>query len=233
MERIQKLIARSGLCSRRKAEELILAGRVTVNGKTVTLGESAEESDLVRVDGAPLTLQKERTVILLNKPAGYVTTMRDEKGRRCVAELVRDVPARVYPVGRLDMYSEGLLVITDDGELANTLEHPSHRVEKEYLVRVEGEQSDRAEALEGPIELDGTKVRAKVRVLSSDSASTLMSVTITEGKNRQIRRMCDLCGLHVLKLKRIREGELSLGDLRPGKWRPLSEAELGYINNLK
>jgi len=234
MERLQKLIASAGLCSRRKAEELILAGKVTVNGCPAALGDSADpDRDTVCVEGVPVPKAAQRTVIVLNKPAGYVTTMQDEKGRKCVSNLVKAVPARVYPVGRLDMFSEGLLLMTDDGRMANILEHPSHAVEKEYLVRVEGDRSRDYGRLEGPVSLDGVTLTARVKLLSPGDNSTLLSVTITQGRNRQIRRMCQAVGMRVLKLKRIREGEITLKDLKPGQWRPLTQEELDYIRSLR
>lgn len=227
-QRIQKIIASSGRCSRRAAEELIRAGRVTVNGRPVTLGEGAEDTDKIEIDGKPVFFVGERTYIMLHKPRGYVTTMNDEKSRRTVAELVSEVEARVFPVGRLDMDSEGLLIMTDDGELANRLMHPSNSISKTYNVLVRGKVSgDALETLSSALELDGRPiVPAKVDLLRAGSADSLISVTITEGRNRQIRRMCELADLKVLRLKRVAEGKLTLGALPSGKWRILTQAEI-------
>jgi len=228
-EKLQKIIASAGLCSRRAAEVLIEQGRVTVNGTPARLGDRAEESDKIAVDGKPVAKAPRRTYIMLNKPRGYVTTMSDEKGRRTVAELVSDVGVRVFPVGRLDMDSEGLLIMTDDGELANRLMHPSHNVVKTYQVRVKGGSlSEAAELLRQPMEIDGHTVGpASVRLLKDDGeGGGLLSVSITEGRNRQVRKMCDKAGLAVLRLKRVSEGGLSLGSLPSGKWRYLSLDEV-------
>lgn len=233
-ERLQKLIASSGLCSRRAAEALIEEGKVTLNGKRAGLGESAGPGDRVEVDGKPLPAPTRRTYIMLNKPRGYVTTMNDEKGRKTVAMLVADLDARVFPVGRLDMDSEGLLIMTDDGELANRLTHPSHRKLKTYEVRVRGEALSRSlELLREPISLDGVTVRVKaLRLLSRDKdGGGLLSITIGEGRNRQIRRMCEQAGLHVLRLKRVAEGGLRLGGLPSGQWRFLTEDEIDKLQN--
>lgn len=233
-ERVQKLIASSGLCSRRAAEALIEEGRVSLNGQRVSLGERAGPGDLVEVDGKPLPTPVGRTYIMLNKPRGYVTTMDDEKGRKTVAMLVEGLEARVFPVGRLDMNSEGLLIMTDDGELANRLTHPSHRKLKTYEVRVRGEAlSSALELLKQPMELDGVNVKAKtVSLLSGEGDSSgLVSITIGEGRNRQVRRMCEKAGLQVLRLKRVAEGGLSLGSLRPGTWRFLSPEEIDKLQN--
>ena len=233
-ERLQKLISSCGLASRRTAEEWITAGRVTVNGLTAQLGDRADlDCDDVLVDGKPLRVTKEqRTYLMLNKPRGHVTTLSDEKGRKTVADLVKDCPARVWPVGRLDMDSEGLLLLTDDGELTNRLIHPRHEVEKEYLVWVTGFTPEGLEALALPMTLDGQALRpAKVKCIRREGERTLLSVVIHEGKNRQVRRMCAACGMIVRRLKRIREGKLMLDrTLRPGQWRPLTEEEKGLLN---
>jgi len=228
-EKLQKIIASAGLCSRRAAEVLIEQGRVTVNGTPARLGDRAEGSDAISVDGKPVARAPQRTYIMLNKPRGYVTTMSDEKGRRTVAELVSDVGARVFPVGRLDMDSEGLLIMTDDGEFANRLMHPSHNVTKTYQVRVKGGPlREAAELLRRPMEIDGHTVGpTSVRLLKEDgNGGGLLSVSITEGRNRQVRKMCDKVGLTVMRLKRISEGGLSLGPLPSGKWRYLSLEEV-------
>ena len=227
-ERIQKRIAASGLMSRRAAEEAIASGRVTVNGRTARLGESAEEDDVIRVDGKELPSAAKSLYILLNKPRGYVTTLHDEKGRRDVTQLLRGVEARVYPVGRLDMDSEGLLLLTNDGAFANRLMHPSQAVAKCYATWVEGADLDTAlNVLRGPLELDGYRLHAaEVGLAERLPGGARLYITIHEGRNRQVRRMCELAGLRVTRLRRIREGSLELGDLPTGRWRFLSEEEV-------
>lgn len=232
-DRLQKILSAAGVCSRRKAEEYITVGRVTVNGQVAALGDRADpERDLVELDGVPVLRSGSSTLLMLYKPRGVVTTLSDEKGRKTVADLVKDCPARVWPVGRLDMDSEGLLLLTDDGELTNRLIHPRHEVEKEYLVWVTGFTPEGLEALALPMTLDGQALRpAKVKCIRREGERTLLSVVIHEGKNRQVRRMCAACGMIVRRLKRIREGKLMLDrTLRPGQWRPLTEEEKGLLN---
>ena len=231
-QRLQKLIAAAGLCSRRRAEEWLEAGRVTVNGCAARVGDKADpERDDVRLDGAPLQRQARNVCILLNKPRGYVTTLSDERGRPTVAELVRGVPERVYPVGRLDMDSEGLLLLTNDGALTQRLLHPSFRIDKTYEVDVSGFQPDSAAVLSAVRELDGEPVSpAQVTVLSRSGERARLSVVIHEGKNRQIRRMCAQCGLTVRRLRRVQEHTLTLGSLPPGKWRYLTREELDALS---
>ena len=226
-ERLQKILSAAGVTSRRGAEQFLLAGRVTVNGCTASLGDKADpERDDIRVDGKPLRHGEARTYLMLNKPRGYVTTLSDEKGRKTVADLVKGCPARVWPVGRLDLDSEGLLLLTDDGELTYRLIHPSHEVETEYRVWVTGDAGKALPVLRGPITLDGVPLRpARVELLGREKGESVLSVTIHEGKNRQVRRMCALAGLTVRRLRRVREGTLRLGDLPVGKWRPLTEEE--------
>jgi 23S rRNA pseudouridine2605 synthase len=223
-ERLQKLLSERGVASRRAAEDMIRAGRVTVNGTTASIGDSAEaERDDVRIDGEPLPPLKPRRYIMLNKPRGYVTTMSDERGRKTVAELTADCPERVYPVGRLDMDSDGLLIMTNDGGLAQLLAHPSHEVEKTYRVITSG--GDVASALprlRAQTELDGRIVRAKRAELDGDA----LIITVTEGRNRQVRRMCEAAGLHVVRLTRVSEGAIELGTLRSGAWRNLTPEEV-------
>lgn len=227
-ERLQKLLSACGVTSRRGAEEYILAGRVTVNGKTAALGDKADiEKDHIEVDGAPLRRAEGRTYLVLHKPRGYVTTLSDEKGRRTVAELVADCGVRVWPVGRLDYASEGLLIMTDDGALTNRLLHPSHEVEKEYLVSVTGDIEAAMPILTAPMTLDGELLApAKVRALGEGK----LSVIIHQGKNRQVRRMCAAADLAVTRLRRIREGSLTLGSLPAGKWRTLTPSEIAALN---
>ena len=234
-ERLQKLISGAGIASRRAAEKLILSGRVTVNGETATLGMGADlDKDIVEVDGARIGEMSERMYIMLNKPRGYVTTLSDEKGRRTVAELVEGAGRRLYPVGRLDLNSEGLLIMTDDGEAANALMHPAHEVEKVYSVTVRGRVTQRqVAAMEALRAIDGMEIRpAKVKLLSSDDEFTRLRFTIHEGRNRQVRRMCESVNLVVTRLVRTSEGELKLGKLPSGRWRLLTGDEVGYIKSL-
>ena len=232
MERLQKILSARGLASRRAAEEWIKVGRVTVNGKTAALGDTADaDTDEICVDGNPLPRQEGLVYLVLHKPRGYVTTLHDEKGRPDAAQLVADCGARVYPVGRLDMDSEGLLLFTNDGAFANRLMHPSHQVEKTYEVQVSGYAAEKLTLLRRPIVLDGYRIAPpEVRLLSRAGDKAWIQVVIHEGRNRQVRRMCQAAGLAVLRLKRTREGDLRLGDLPLGKWRSLTEAE---IENLK
>lgn len=228
-ERLQKLISACGLASRRAAEGWIAAGRVTVNGEKAHLGDRADlDRDAVLVDGRPLAPGGGRTYLMLNKPRGYVTTLSDEKGRKTVADLVAGSGARVWPVGRLDMDSEGLLLLTDDGALTQRLLHPSHQVEKEYLVWVAGNIQKALPILSAPMELDGEPLApARVRRGRDSGGVHQLSIVVCQGKNRQVRRMCAQAGLEVLRLKRIREGGLCLDQsLRPGRWRPLTSQEL-------
>ena len=232
-ERIQKILSSRGVASRRQAEEMIRQGRVSCNGVVCTLGQTADiVTDVLLIDGKPLPQLAERVYILLHKPRGYVTTLSDEKGRKNVAELVKDCGVRVYPVGRLDMDSEGLLLFTNDGEFANLLMHPKHEIEKTYKVHVSGFNARAVEQLKKPIQLDGYTIRPpKVRVLKTAGDQGVLFVTIHEGRNRQVRRMCAAAGMDVKRLIRIREGTLSLGDLPVGKWRYLSQDEVIPLKN--
>ena len=229
-ERLQKILASRGVCSRRKAEEMIAAGRVTCNGVVAKLGDSADpDQDEILLDGIALPSQDDHVYILLNKPRGYVTTLSDEKGRKNAAQLVADCGKRVYPVGRLDMDSEGLLLFTNDGEFANNLMHPKHEVNKTYRVVVRGYTDQGLEKLKEPVTLDGYTIRKpeiKLERKSQTSDRAELLVTIHEGRNRQVRRMCDLAGMYVLRLIRISEGKLQLGRLPSGKWRYLTAEEV-------
>lgn len=227
-ERLQKLMAQAGLCSRRAGEELLRQGRVRVNGCVAALGDSADPVlDRIEVDGAPLPSAPPAVYLLLNKPRGYVTTLSDELGRRTAAELVADCGARVFPVGRLDKDSEGLLLFTNDGALMQALIHPRHEVDKIYLVTVSGQLDGAPERLAAIRELDGEPIRpAQVQLLSREDGQAVLRVAIHEGKNRQIRRMCRKAGLTVRRLQRIQEHTLQLGTLKPGKWRYLTDKEL-------
>lgn len=227
-ERLQKLMAQAGLCSRRAGEELLRQGRVRVNGCVAALGDSADPVlDRIEVDGVPLPSAPPAVYLLLNKPRGYVTTLSDELGRRTAAELVADCGARVFPVGRLDKDSEGLLLFTNDGALMQALIHPRHEVDKIYLVTVSGQLDGAPERLAAIRELNDEPIRpAQVQLLSREDGQAVLRVAIHEGKNRQIRRMCRKAGLTVHRLQRIQEHTLQLGTLKPGKWRYLTDKEL-------
>lgn len=229
-ERLQKLISQAGIASRRAAEELILGGRVTVNGAVVTeLGSKADPTcDTVCVDGKPLAISAAKLYILLYKPVGYMTTLDDPEGRALVTDLVKDVGERVYPVGRLDYNTEGLLLLTNDGEWANQLMHPRHEVEKEYHVRVRGKiHKSQLDQLAEGVEIDGRKTaRATVRIIKDRDQNDWFSIAIHEGRNRQVRRMCEAVSLSVVRLRRVRYGTVSMGSLKPGEYRFLTEAEV-------
>lgn len=230
-ERLQKILSARGLVSRRKAEEWIVAGRLQINGSIALLGDCADpDLDEILLDGKPLPSRQEYVYIMLNKPRGYVTTLSDEKGRDNVSQLVADCGVRVYPVGRLDMDSEGLLLLTNDGDFANDLMHPRHEVNKTYEVSVRGFREESLALLKRPIELDGYVIREPgVKLVRADGDKAKLMVTIHEGRNRQIRRMCDAAGMHVLRLRRISEGNLQLGRLPLGKWRYLTKEELAGL----
>jgi 23S rRNA pseudouridine2605 synthase len=226
-ERLQKILSARGVASRRTAEKMITDGRVSVNGAVAQLGQAADPHvDEILVDGKPLPASEQRIYLLLHKPRGYVTTLSDEKGRKTVADLVADCGARVYPVGRLDFDSEGLLLLTNDGEFANILMHPKHEVEKTYLAWVEGYSEEKLQRLKHPIVLDGYRIRPpKVQKIKPG----LLEITIHEGRNRQVRRMCEEADMYVTRLKRIREGMLELKDLPLGSWRYLTPDEVKLL----
>lgn len=230
-ERLQKILSARGVASRRKAEQWIQQGRVTVNGAVAQLGDTADaDRDKILLDGHPLPEPKSYVYILLNKPRGYVTTLSDEKGRPNAAQLVQDCGCRVYPVGRLDMDSEGLLLFTNDGDFANALMHPKHEVKKTYEVWVTGYVPGAEVKLCRPITLDGYTIRKpEVRVLKAEDTKAKFQVTIHEGRYRQVRRMCQAAGMQVTRLRRIREGSLSLGKLPLGAWRYLTPEEVALL----
>ena len=233
-QRLQKIISSAGLASRRAAEELIKAGRVTVNGRKASLGDSADmDLDVVCLDGRALRPLREHTYIMLNKPRGYVTTMSDELDRRCVTELLKDFPARVYPVGRLDRNSEGLLLFTNDGNFSNDIMHPSRHVSKTYRVTVRPPVSEEQLArLSAGVEIDGRKtLPASVDVLVQEQGRVVLQIVIREGRNRQIRKMCESVNLEVARLKRTAIGPLRLGMLKPGAYRELTSEELRAIRS--
>lgn len=227
IDRLQKIISARGVASRRAAEKMIEEGRVRVNGTVAQLGQSADpDVDEILLDGSPLPSAEGSVYIMLHKPRGFVTTLSDEMGRRTAAELVENCGTRVYPVGRLDMDSEGLLLFTNDGEFANQMMHPKHEVEKSYLTWVGNYTPAALERLKQPMELDGYTIRTPdVRLVRPG----LLEITIHEGRNRQVRRMCEIAGMTVTRLKRIREGSLRLDDLPLGQWRHLAPAEVAAL----
>lgn len=232
--RIQKIISDAGVCSRRKAEELIGKGAVKVNGRPATIGQKADPyRDLITINGEKIPSPREQrsVYLMLYKPRGYLTAMSDDRGRKCVSELVEDVPERVYPVGRLDLNSEGLLLMTNNGEFANLITHPSHEIPKCYRVTVRSGVTDEQQiALATGVEIDGRKTApAEVRVTTEEEGRTVMLITIIEGRNREIRKMCEAVGLEVARLKRISIGNLRLGMLQPGKYRELTDEEVGML----
>lgn len=235
--RLQKYMAMCGVAARRKCEEIIKSGRVTVNGQVITqMGTLVEEGDVVALDGVPLALEERKRYILYHKPAGEVTTVSDDKGRETVMDRFADIPERLYPVGRLDYDSEGLLLLTNDGELAQRLTHPSCEVDKVYLARVSGNPSNEAlERLRRGVFMEGDERRtypAQVRVVRDESLFTDVLVTIHEGRNRQVRRMFEAVGHRVLLLRRVRFGPLELGTLRRGEWRELTAEETAKLKAL-
>lgn len=230
-ERLQKILSAAGVCSRRAAEGYLTAGRITVNGETAQLGQQADpETDDIRVDGVPLDREPEAVYLMLNKPRGYVTTVSDEQGRKTVMDLLTGVHTRIYPVGRLDRDSEGLLLLTNDGALTQRLLHPSHEVSKEYRVTVSGPVEHAAENLRRIRDVAGMAIRpAEVQMLRREGNRAELRIVIHEGRNRQIRRMCARCGLEVLRLQRVREHCLELGTLPLGQWRYLTAAEIAAL----
>jgi len=236
-ERLQKILSAYGIASRRAAETMIADGRISVNGDVAKIGQSADVlSDLIEVDGKKLEVIEQHVYLMLNKPCGYITTLSDDRGRKTVMELIADVGFRIYPVGRLDINSEGLLIFTNDGDFANTLMHPSNEKEKVYEVKITGNVKEAVELLKKPVSIlenDNTKTvvvkAAGVEVISQGSKEAVITIKIIEGRNRQIRKMCSACGLKVLKLKRVSIDTLELGDLESGKWRYLTEKEVELL----
>ena len=225
--------------SRRSAEEAVMRGRVEINGKKALPGQKVvAEIDEITLDGVIIAPKSEnkKIYIMLNKPAGVVTTMSDEKDRTCVFDILdkEEIEERIYPVGRLDMYSEGLLILTNDGEIANKLMHPKNEVSKTYHLSIKGEQNQNLiKKFSEPVEIEGKKTSpAKAEVIEMKNGLTKLKIEISEGKNRQIRRMCENLELVILKLKRVRVGKLNLGTLGPGKWRYLSQSEINYLKRL-
>jgi 23S rRNA pseudouridine2605 synthase len=234
--RLQKYIADCGVCSRRRAEVLISEGKVTVNGAAAHIGDKVDpEKDDVKVGIQKISSSHKKYVyVLLNKPRGYITTLNDELGRKCVTELLTEVNERVVPIGRLDRDSEGMLLLTNDGDLVYKLTHPKHEVPKYYVCVVAGEVGgDKLERLNRPMEIDGYLVEGtEVSVLKKKPDRTMLRFVLKEGRNRQIRKMCENAGLEVLRLKRVAVGELRLAEVKSGKWRYLNEDEIDYLKSL-
>lgn len=235
--RLQKFFTDNKIMSRRASEKVISSGNVKINGRIAALGDRVDpENDTVELNGKIIKPQSsEKTYIMLNKPLGYVTTTSDEKGRETVLSLVSEIGERVYPVGRLDMYSEGLLILTNDGELTNRLTHPKNNMPKQYSVVIKGDLStDALHMLNSPMEIDGYKLKpVRVRVISTKNGATNTIFTLNEGRNRQIRKMCEKCGLTIMRLTRISVGKLKLGELERGKWRYLTKDEVDYLSGRK
>ena len=231
--RIQKFIADSGLMSRRAAEEEINRGNIAVNGHVAEIGMKINpKDDVVTYKGKRVRYERrEYTYIMINKPRGYLSSTSDDRGRKCVTDLLEGIDARVYPVGRLDLISEGMLLLTDDGELKNRLTHPSTSLPKLYRVKVGGAVSEaQYEALSSPMEIDGYKIRpVDVVIAESDESGTVLKMTLVEGRNRQIRKMCEAVGLSVKRLSRVSIGNLKLNSLPVGKWRYLEQNEIDYL----
>lgn len=227
--RLQKYLADCGVASRRKSEELIEQGVVRVNGQVASIGDKiSPKKDTVTVRGKKIIKQKSYTYIMLHKPRGFITTMSDEKERKCVAELIKDVPGRVYPVGRLDRESEGLLLCTDDGEFANAMTHPTRHVPKTYRVTVRPSiTEEQITALTTGVIIDDRKTApAEVRIVTREEGRVVLEIILYEGRNRQIRKMCEEVGLEVARLKRTAVGSIKLGMLKQGDWRNLTEDEV-------
>ena len=235
MMRLQKFLAAAGVASRRKSEEYIKDGRVKLNGETVSeMGISVdEEKDIVEFDGKKVTMEEKNVYILLNKPVGYVTTAKDQFGRKTVLDLIDGVSERVYPVGRLDYDTEGLLLLTNDGELTYKLTHPKHRIEKTYIAHIEGVPSeDEMKRFRGGLKIeDYVTSRAEIEIIRKKGKESVVKIVIGEGRNRQVRKMCACIGHEVKKLKRIKEGNIELGDVKCGQWRFLSDEEIASLKN--
>ena len=232
--RINKYLAECGVASRRGCDKLIEEGRVTVNGKTAALGDDIAGGEEICVDGVPVSHGEKHSYYLLNKPKGYVCTVRDDKGRKTVMELLPPDAGRVFPVGRLDYDTEGMLLLTDDGDLTFRLTHPKNEVPKTYLVKIEKGITDaELNRLRAGVEIDGVLTgKSKVKVIETDKAFTKLQVTITEGRNRQVRKMFEAVGKQVVFLKRIKIGEMRLGSLQRGKVRKLTAEEIFYLKNI-
>lgn len=231
--RLQKFIADAGLMSRRAAEDEIERGNLSVNGHVATIGLKIDpKTDVVTYKGKRVRFEKrEHTYVMLNKPRGYLSSTNDDRGRKCVTDLLDGISTRVYPVGRLDMISEGMILLTDDGELKNRLTHPSHQIGKVYRVKVGGSVSEeQMDILTSPLVIDGYKIKpVEVTIGAEDESGTVLKMTLFEGRNRQIRKMCEQAGLTVKRLSRVSIGNLKLDGLPVGKWRYLEQSEVDYL----
>ena len=230
--RLQKMLAECGIASRRKAEEMIAAGRVAVNGVRAQIGDKVDvKKDKVTVDGQRVQTVDEKVYIMVHKPRGYLTSMSDDRGRKCVSELVEELPVRLFPIGRLDKDSEGLLLMTNDGDFANRLMHPRYHKPKTYHVKLAGEiEPEKVQRLSEPMDIDGYMTKpAEVSLITRKKEYSVVAITLFEGRNRQIRKMCEKLSLHVLSLRRVSIGEVKLGDLRPGKWRYLTKSQVQML----
>lgn len=236
--RIQKFMSDNGIMSRRTAEDEIRGGKIYINGKIAVLGQKViPDTDEVKYNGNIIINSKRfsKLYVMLNKPVGYVTTLSDDRGRKCVAELVDDIGTRVYPCGRLDMESEGLLLLTNDGDLANKLTHPGHNIPKIYHVRISSEITpEQLYNLGQAMVIDDYRIApVKVTVITRKEGFSVLRMDLYEGRNRQIRKMCDLCDLKIIRLQRIAIGDILLGDLKPGKWEMLNVNQVKYLKGLK
>lgn len=230
--RLQKILSDNGIASRRKSEDLINSGHVKVNGHIAKIGDKVDpKHDVITVNGKRLIKKQQNIYIMLHKPRGYVTTMSDEQGRKCVADLIHGIKTRIYPIGRLDRNSEGLILLTNDGEFANAMMHPSKHVPKTYRVTVRQEPTDeQLEAMRNGIIIDGVKtLPAQVSIHLQEPERTVLEIVLIEGRNRQIRKMCEELGLDVARLRRISIGGVKLGMLAQGKWRELTEKEVALL----
>ena len=228
--RIQKLLAERGVASRRTAEKMVEAGRVTVNNKPATIGQAVTQDDEIHVDGKQLDAPQQLVYLMLHKPRGVITTLSDDRERKTIADLIEDVAERVVPAGRLDYDSEGMLLLSNDGDFVHRITHPSYKVSKIYRVRVKGDISKGSTRLQKPFTLDGKKLLADdVDVIECEDDKGTILITIHTGVNRQIRRMCEMAGLRVQRLRRVAVGNVSLGDLKPGAWRHLTPQEIDTL----
>lgn len=233
-ERLQKYMAKCGVTSRRKCEEIILSGRVKVNGSVITeLGFKVNENDVVEVDSNVIKVEENKVYIILNKPTGYITSNSDEKDRKTILDIV-NVKERIYPIGRLDYDSSGLLLLTNDGDIYNKIIHPKKEIEKRYIATVKGTFSkEELEKFRSGVDIGGyITAPAKIKVIKESKSNSVVEITIHEGKNRQVRKMCSAFNHEVLNLKRIAIGKLSLDNLKEGQWRNLNEKEVSYLKSL-
>lgn len=233
--RIQKYISDCGLMSRRAAEKEIEQGAFKVNGVRAEIGQKIDpERDIIEFKGKKVEGGTKKVYVMLYKPRGYVTTMSDDEGRKCIPELLKDIPERVYPCGRLDMDSEGLLILTNDGEVANKLMHPKHHVEKIYHVKVKGEiEPDVLATLNGPMIIDDYKIKpVLVSIIERKEGNTILRFTLSEGRNRQIRKMCEQVNLKITRLKRVAVGDLTIGMLKPGQWKYMNYNEISILKSM-